>query len=137
MEVLTQVPQVIQETEVSAKRTRRRFTAKEKKAILESADACTKTGELGALLRRKGVYSSSLSSWRRAREAGELDGLAPKRRGPVAKQPTAAEKEVVELKRTLAKAEARIKRAEAMLEIQKKVSELLGIQLPPPLDEVP
>jgi transposase len=137
MEVLAQVPQVIQETEVSAKRTRRRFTAKEKKAILESADACTKTGELGALLRRKGVYSSSLSSWRRAREAGELDGLAPKRRGPVAKQPTAAEKEVVELRRTLAKAEARVKRAEAMLEIQKKVSELLGIQLPPPLDEVP
>ena len=82
----------VAEVEVSAKRTRRRFTAKEKKAILEEADACSKTGELGALLRRKGLYSSSLAAWRQARERGELDGLSPKKRGPVAKTQTAAEK---------------------------------------------
>ena len=78
-------PPAVAEVEVSAKRTRRRFSAKDKKAILEEADACTKSGELGALLRRKGIYSSSLTAWRRARERGELDGLAPKKRGPVAK----------------------------------------------------
>ena len=131
------LPVVIQEIEVSATTRRRRFTAKEKRAILEEADACTQRGELGALLRSKGIYSSSLSVWRRARDAGELDGLAPKRRGPAAKQPSPAEKEVVELKRAMAKMEARLKRADAMLAIQKKVSELLGIQLPPPPDEEP
>lgn len=117
--------------EVSAKRTRRRFTAKEKKAILEEADGCSKVGELGALLRRKGIYSSSLATWRRARERGELDGLAPKKRGPAVQQANPLERVAEELKRALAKSEARAKRAEAMIEIQKKVSELLAIQLPP------
>lgn len=136
MEGLNQVPTVvIQETEVSAKRTRRRFSAKDKKAILDEADACTKTGELGALLRRKGIYSSSLSAWRQARERGELDGLAPKKRGPVARAPSAAEKEVVELRRALAKSEARLKRSQALVELQKKISELLGIQQPPYAEE--
>jgi transposase-like protein len=127
----------VAEVEVSAKRTRRRFTAKEKKAILEEADACTKLGELGALLRRRGIYSSSLSDWRKARERGELDGLAPKRRGPVPKVLTAAEKEVVRLQKALAKSEARLKRAEALIELQKKISELLGIQQPPYNSEEP
>jgi transposase len=129
-------PVVVQEIEVSAKRTRRRFSAKEKKATLEEADACAKPGELGSLLRRKGIYSSSLYAWRQARERGELDGLAPKKRGPVAQQVNPLERVTEELKRALAKSEARARRAEAMLEIQKKVSELLGIQLPPN-DEVP
>ena len=126
----------VAEVEVSAKRTRRRFSAKEKKAILEEADGCTKSGELGALLRRKGLYSSSLYAWRRARERGELDGLAPRKRGPVARVPSPAEKEVVELRRALAKSEARLKRSQALVELQKKISELLGIQQPP-YDEEP
>ena len=124
-------PSVVEEIEVSAKRTRRRFSAKEKKAILEEADACTKSGELGALLRRKGIYSSSLSTWRQARERGELDGLAPKKRGPVAMAPHPLEKKVADLERALAKSEARLKRAGATIELQKKISELLGIQQPP------
>lgn len=128
---------VAAEVEVSAKRTRRRFTAKEKKAILEEADACTKVGELGALLRRKGIYSSSLSAWRQARERGELGGLAPKKRGPVAKVPSAAEKENVQLRRALARTEARLKRAEALIEVQKKISDLLGIEQPPYNNEEP
>lgn len=123
-------PPAMAEVEVSAKRTRRRFSAREKLAILEEADGCTKAGELGALLRRKGLYSSSLCEWRRARERGELDGLTPKKRGPAPKVVTAAEKEVLDLKRALAKAEARLKRAEALIELQKKISELLGIQQP-------
>lgn len=121
---------------MSAKRTRRRFSGKDKKRILEQADACTERGELGALLRREGVYSSSLAVWRRARDAGELEGLTPKKRGPVAKQLTAAEKELIEVKRALAKSEARLKRAEAVIEVQKTISELLGIQQLP-YDEVP
>lgn len=126
----------IPETEVSAKPTRRRFSAKEKRRILEEADACTKPGELGALLRRKGLYSSLLSCWRRARERGELEALAPRKRGPKAKVPHPLEREVTDLKRALAKSEARAKHAEALIEVQKKVSELLGIQLPKE-DEVP
>ena len=104
------------EVEVSAKRTRRRFSAADKKAVLDEADPCTKSGELGALLRREGIYSSSLYAWRRAH--GELDGLAPKRRGPLAKVPSAAQKEVIELKRALAKIEARLKRSQALVELQ-------------------
>lgn len=124
-------PAAVAEIEVSAKRTRRRFSGKEKRAILEEADRCTESGALGALLRRKGLYSSNLAAWRQARERGELDGLAPKKRGPVAKVVSAAEKENVELKRALAKSEARLKRAQALIELQKKISELLGIQQPP------
>jgi transposase-like protein len=128
------------ETEVSAKPKRRRFTAEEKRRILEEADACSETGELGALMRRHGVYSSYLSSWRQARERGELQALAAKKRGPKARVPHPLEKEVTELKRALAKSEARVQRAEAIIEVQKKVSQLLGIVLPPPppeSDEVP
>jgi len=126
----------IPETEVSAKPTRRRFSAQEKRKVLKEADACTKSGELSALLRRKGLYSSYLSTWREARDRGELDALAPKKRGPKAKVPHPLEREVAELKRALAKSEARAKHAEALIEVQKKVSELLGIQLPKS-DEAP
>jgi len=120
----------LQETEVLAKATRRRYTAKEKLRILRLADACTKLGEQGALLRREGIYSSTLASWRKARARGELDALTPKKRGPQPAVPDPREKENSELKRALAKAEARAKRAEALVEVQKKVSQLLGIALP-------
>ena len=86
---------------------------------------------MGALLRREGLYSSHLVEWRRLREAGELSGLAPKRRGPPPRKLHPLEKENAELKRKLERAEARAKRAEAVIEVQKKVSELLGIPLPP------
>ena len=119
-----------QETEVVAMPKRRRFSAEEKLRILKEADACTKPGEQGALLRREGLYSSHLTEWRRARERGELDALAPRKRGrkPAAVNPL--ERKVTELSRALEKAEARAKRAEALVELQKKISELLGIPLP-------
>jgi len=109
---------------------RRRFSAEEKLRILKEADVCTKPGEQGALLRREGLYSSHLTEWRRARERGELDALAPRKRGrkPAAVNPL--ERKVTELSRALEKAEARAKRAEALVELQKKISELLGIPLP-------
>jgi transposase-like protein len=121
---------VAEETEVSAKARRRRFSAAEKLRILKEADACTKPGEQGSLLRREGLYSSHLTEWRRARERGELDALSPKKRGRKAKEAHPLEKKVAELQRSLEKAELRAKRAEALVELQKKVSELLGIQLP-------
>lgn len=121
---------VAQETEVSAKARRRRFSAAEKLRVLKEADACTKPGEQGALLRREGLYSSHLTEWRRARERGELDALSPKKRGRKAKGVHPLEKKVAELQRALEKTELRAKRAEALVELQKKVSELLGIQLP-------
>lgn len=121
---------VPQETQVEAKAKRRRFSAQEKLRILKEADACTKPGEQGALLRREGLYSSHLTEWRRARERGELDALSPKKRGRKAKEVHPLEKKVAELQRSLEKAELRAKRAEALVELQKKVSELLGIQLP-------
>ena len=99
-----------QETEVVAMPKRRRFSAEEKLRILKEADACTKPGEQGALLRREGLYSSHLTEWRRARERGELDALAPRKRGrkPAAVNPL--ERKVTELSRALEKAEARASR---------------------------
>jgi len=117
------------ETEVSAKAKRRVFTAGYKRRILDELDRATKPGEVGAILRREGLYSSVVSSWRRQRDAGTLSALRPKKRGPVAKVSHPLEREVVELKRALAKAEARAKHAETLVEVQKKVAELLGIQL--------
>lgn len=121
---------VVEDVEVSAKARRRRFTAKEKLRILKLAEACTEVGELGAMLRREGIYSSSLASWRRARDVGELSALGPKKRGPKPVVPDARDKKIAELERTAAKAEARAKKAEALVELQKKISELMGIQLP-------
>jgi len=119
-----------QETEVVAMPKRRRFSAEEKLRILKEADACTKLGEQGALLRREGLYSSHLTEWRRARERGELDALAPRKRGRKQAAVNPLERKVTELSRALEKAEARAKRAEALVELQKKISELLGIPLP-------
>ena len=118
------------EVEVSAKATRQRRSASEKLRILKLADACTKVGELGAMLRREGIYSSSLYAWRSAREKGELGALAPKKRGPKPVVPDARDRRIAELEKATAKAELRAKRAEGLVELQKKVSELLGIQLP-------
>ncbi len=126
----------VQEVEVTAKAKRRRFSAQEKLRILRLVDATTEAGGVGALLRREGLYSSHLTEWRRAREAGELDALAPKKRGRKAAEPNPLEKEVVELKRALAKAESRARRAEALVELQKKVAELLGNPFPKE-DETP
>jgi transposase len=118
------------EVEVSAKAQRRRFTAEYKRKILQEADACTKSGEVGALLRREGLYSSHLTSWRALRERGELAGLAPKKRGPKARQVDERDRRIVELERQLARAEAKVERAELIIEVQKKVGRLLGIEMP-------
>ena len=118
------------ETEVTEKAERRRFTAEYKRQVLQEADACTGPGEIGALLRRKGLYSSHLTSWRKARSRGELAGLAPKKRGPQAKKPDERDRLLAEQEREIARWRKRAERAEGLVEVQKKVAELLGIELP-------
>ena len=122
-------------TEVSSKATRRRFSVAEKIRILREADACAnEKGGVAALLRREGIYSSHLGTWRRQREAGQF-GTSPRKRGPVAKQPDPRDKQIAELERRARRAEARADRAERLVELQKIVSELLGIPLPDPENE--
>ena len=117
-------------TEVSSKARRRRFTTAEKIRILREADACAgEKGAITALLRREGLYSSHLTSWRAQRAAGQL-GASPRKRGPVPTPPDPRDQQIVELERRAVRAEARADRAERLVELQKKVSELLGVPLP-------
>ncbi|NJK31140.1 MAG: hypothetical protein HC927_01305 [Deltaproteobacteria bacterium] len=109
-----------------AKPQRRRFTAEYKRSILEQAEACTKPGELGALLRREGLYSSHLTAWRQAREQGELTALGPKKRGRKPKPVDPRDEQIAALEQQLAKERARRERAEALVELPKKVAELLA-----------
>ena len=120
---------MVKPTEVSTKARRRRFTTAEKIRILREADACAhERGATGALLRREGIYSSHLTSWRKQRDAGQF-GKTPKKRGPVATPVDARDERIVELERSLRRAEARGDRYERLCALQKKVSELFGIPL--------
>jgi transposase len=111
------------DTEVVAKAMRRRFSAEYKLRILEEAEACS-SGELGALLRREGLYSSHLTTWRRQREAGQLAGLAPKRRGP---KPNPEAEELKRLRKENDRLQVRLQQAEAIIEAQKKLAQLFGL----------
>ena len=116
---------------VSEKPVRRRFTAEYKLRILREADRCTESGQLGALLRREGLYSSHLSTWRQQRDEGTLAGLTPKRRGRKANPDAPLIAENQRLKRETQRLAARLRQAETIIEVQKKLSEILGIPLPP------
>jgi len=118
--------------EVVEKPQRRRFTAEYKVRILREADACAEPGEIGALLRREGLYSSHLTEWRRQREQGAWAGLAPKKRGRRGAPPHPLARRVSELERENTRLQRRLQQAEAIIEVQKKVSELLGIPLNQP-----
>lgn len=118
------------EIEVPEKARRRRFSAAYKVRILNEAAQCTASGELGALLRREGLYSSHLSKWREQAEAGRFSGLSPNKRGPKAKVVDERDKRITQLERENQRLNARAERAEALVELQKKVSQLLGIALP-------
>ena len=118
--------------EVVAKPKRRRFTAEYRLKVLRQADACKAPGELGALLRREGLYSSLLSTWRRQREQGALAVLRARKRGPKAK---AVDPRVKELEKQNARLRRKLKQAEMIIEVQKKVHEILGIPLRTLADE--
>jgi transposase len=112
--------------EVPAKAKRRRFSAEYRLKILREADACKASGELGALLRREGLYSSLLSTWRRQREEGALRELRARKRGP---KPKEVDPRVKQLEKQNARLERELQQARAIIEVQKKVAEILGIPL--------
>jgi len=114
---------------VTERPQRRRFTAEYKLRIVREADACKGDGDVGALLRREGLYSSHLSSWRREREALAKVGMAASKRGRKAK---VVDPRLKELERENARLRRRLQRADIILDIQKKASELLGIPLSHP-----
>ena len=116
-------------TEVSEKPTRRRFTVEYKLRILAEADRCTELGQIGEVLRREGLYSSHLSNWRRQRDEGVLAGLKPKRRGRKAKCKNPLADEVAQLQRKNRRLEEKLRQAELIIDVQKKVSEMLNIPL--------
>jgi transposase len=118
--------------EVLEKPVRRRFTVEDKAKILAEADACSEPGMLGELLRREGLYSSHLTTWRRQRDEGALAGLTPKRRGRKAKPRNPLADEVTRLQRENQRLKEQLRQAELIIDVQKKVSEMLNIPLKTP-----
>jgi transposase-like protein len=116
--------------EVSAEPKRRIFTAEYKQRILAEADAAAGTpGAIGALLRREGLYSSHLVAWRRERTAGIAQGLTPKRRGPRSRR-SPEQDEIERLQRENQRLAEKLRKAEIIIDVQKKVAALLGRTLP-------
>jgi transposase-like protein len=119
----------IPDPEVALAAERRQFSAKEKLRILEEADACTSKEEIGALIRREGIYSSYLSRWRRARDRGRLTALGAKKRGPKPPGGEGLTEQVAKLQRENRQLRKRLTQAEVIIEAQKKLSQILGVCL--------
>jgi transposase len=118
------------DTEVVPRARRRHFSKADKRRIVEAADRCTKPGEIGALMRREGVYSSSLSTWRRQREAADLAALAPHKRGPKVDPSRAETLQIAQLTRERDSLQSRLDKAQLVIEVQKKVAALLALLTP-------
>jgi transposase-like protein len=116
--------------EVPQKATRRKFSAEYKLRILRLADSCTDPGSLGRLLRKEGLYSSNLTTWRRQRDQGMLKGLEPAKRGRKATETNPLLPELTRLRKENEGLHKRLKRAELIIEVQKKVSQMLGLDPP-------
>lgn len=118
--------QAVPDPEVLAQPRRRQFSAAYKLAILRELDACTEPGQIGAVLRREGLYSSCVTNWRKKRAAGELRALSPHKRGrkPVTTNPLAPE--VERLQRENRRLKESLRKASIIIEVQKKVSEMLN-----------
>lgn len=110
--------------EVSDRARRRQFTASDKLRILQELDQCAETGQVGAVLRREGLYSSHLTKWRKERQAGLLQVLSPKKRGQKGVDPLARENE--QLRRENEELKRQLEQAETIIEFQKKVADLFG-----------
>lgn len=119
----------VPDPEVPAKAARRRFTAEYKLRILKLADACTEPGSLGSLLRREGLYASNLNTWRHQRDRGVLSALAPKKRGrkEAVCDPLLAENE--KLRKENDRLTNRLRKAEIIIDVQKKICLMLEIPL--------
>jgi len=113
--------------EVREKKARRNFTASYKLRILQEVDKCNKPGQIGRLLRREGLYSSHLTTWRRARDKGILQAMKPRKRGRKPKTKNPLTSEVARLQKENQKLENKLKQAQLIIEAQKKISQILGI----------
>jgi len=128
-------PVLVPNPEVLEKPIRRRFTAEYKLRILQEVDALSESGQIGALLRREGLYSSNLTTWRRQRDNGTIEALSPKKRGRKAHRQDPLIQENEQLRRQNERLARRLKKAEAIIDFQKKISEILGIPLSQPESE--
>ncbi len=121
----------IPDPEVPEKAVRRRFTAEYKRWILREAEACKDFGKIGSLLRREGLYSSNLVTWRRQAERGTLAALSPKKRGPKEKKPDPSIRRIAELERETQKLQQKLRQAELIIAAQKKIAEIFQVPLDP------
>lgn len=117
----------VPEPEVRELPPRRTITAEDKLAVLREADACSEPGQIGALLRREGLYSSHLSDWRKKRAAGEIQGLAPRKRDGKRTPTNPLADQVVRLKADKARLEEHLRKARLIIDVQKILSEILGL----------
>jgi transposase-like protein len=130
------------ETQVEPRAKRRVFSIQFKRSIVEQADACSMPGEVGALLRREGLYSSHLTDWRRERDSGDLEGYGRLRRGPIPKDPPLPpasdeqQRRIEQLERENQRLRLRAIKAEALVEFQKKAACLLGAEVTELRDDV-
>ena len=122
--------------ELSVRPRRRTFTVEDKLRILAETDQAAENGGIGAILRREGLYSSALTDWRRQRATGAFGALTPAKRGPKLPLPNPLAAELARAKRENARLQWRLERAEAIIDLQKKVAALLGIP-PVPSDGEP
>lgn len=119
---------VVPNPEVPEKASRRSYTAEYKRLILKEAEVCKEWGQVGALLRREGLYFSNLTAWRHQVERGTLDALSSKKRGPKARKPDPSVRRITEQEREIQKLRVRLRKAELIIEVQKKIAEIF--QLP-------
>ena len=117
---------VVPDPEVSEKATRRRFTAEYKLRILREAQGCGDQRQVGALLRREGLYYSNLTTWRKQVEKGTLDALSSKKRGPKAKKPNPYARRIAEQEKENLKLRSQLRKAGLIIEAQKKIAEIFG-----------
>jgi len=122
---------VVPNPEVPEKAVRRIFSAEYKRRIILEAEACKEPGQLGALLRREGLYSSNLTTWRRQAERGTLEALSPIKRGPIKRRPDPSLRRIAELEKENRKLSHKLKQAELIIEAQKKIAQLLQTPLDP------
>lgn len=120
------MPNDTPDPQVEPKSARRSFTTAYKLSVLQQADQCQGSGEIGALLRREGLYSSHLSTWRRLRQQGTLQALTNKQRGPQATRDPAQRRELEQLRRRNARLEHELAKAHTIIDVQKKLSFILA-----------
>ena len=118
---------VVPNPEVPEKARRRNYTAEYKRLILREAEACKKQGQVGALLRREGLYSSNLTAWRHQVERGTLDALSSKKRGPKARKPDPSVRRITEQEKEIQKLRAKLRKAELIIDAQKKIAEIFQL----------